>query len=100
MTRIFVLLFVVSILSSCAALELENRGLPKCSGLSRRPLNQDLWDWESKKAKQTGIVRTQFAPEMLEGVISGDPEKVSSRSLEDWQWNVAESETQCGVNHG
>lgn len=82
MRRIVALFVAAIMLSSCGALHIENRGLPKCSGLDRRPLNGDLWDWESKKNQQTGIVRSSFIREQKP------------------RWNIAASEQSCGADHG
>ena len=98
------------ILNGCASLQIENRGLPKCSGNERRPLNADLWDWQSKAVEDTGIIRVPRAAPIEPSTyqdpkaapIPLGPDKAAlPDALETGNWNIAASYETCGDNsHG
>jgi len=47
-----ILALILLTLSACATV--ETKGLPKCSGHDRRPLNADLWNWKEAKPGERG----------------------------------------------
>lgn len=77
------------VLAGCASI--ENRGLPKCSGNDRRPLNADLWAWSEgaptapPTIMQFGLIPTP-RPGFALGAVSGAIEP---------EWNIAASERAC-----
>ncbi|MCM2505656.1 hypothetical protein NDN16_18475 [Aureimonas altamirensis] len=80
---------IMTVLAGCASI--ENRGLPKCSGNDRRPLNADLWAWSEGEPSAPATVM-QFGPiptprpDSALGAVSGVVEP---------EWNIAASERAC-----
>lgn len=82
-------------LSACASI--ETKGLPKCSGQDRRPLNGDLWQWQESKP----VARSQAeAAPMNFAATHAQPASVAAINqviAQDGapQWNVAASLQPC-----
>lgn len=79
----------MTVLAGCASI--ENRGLPKCSGNDRRPLNSDLWaSGDGAPAAPATVMQfgpiTMPRPDSALGAVSG---------VNEPEWNIAASEQAC-----
>lgn len=81
--------FIMTVLAGCASI--ENRGLPKCIGNDRRPLNADLWEW-SDAAPAAPATVMQFGP-----IPTPRPDSAlgAVSSVVEPEWNIAASEQAC-----
>jgi iron uptake system EfeUOB component EfeO/EfeM len=83
-------------LSACTTI--EERGLPKCSGTDRRPLNADLWD--SAAPAQTSGSDISSALKPYSSIETDKPASVqaieTATAASPSRWNVAASEKPCG----
>lgn len=83
---------VLLVLSGCASI--QSRDLPKCSGNDRRPMNADLWNWDSTTPDDAGGLMKPYAP-----IPSAKPAGVQAieamNNDGEPRWNVAASEEPC-----
>jgi len=82
-------------LGGCATI--ETRGLAKCSGKDRRPLNSDLWQWY----EQQPVAAAQDANQPLQFVqtnFSSPAENAIDQAMtqdKNSSWNIKKSLEQC-----
>lgn len=85
-------------LSACASI--ETRGLPKCSGHDRRPLNADLWAWEQSQPRARSDSRQQGRPLGYAPTANPRPDALDAitnlASVDRPRWNIAASDASCG----
>ncbi|MBB3948413.1 hypothetical protein GGQ73_004400 [Rhizobium skierniewicense] len=85
----------VFVLSACTTI--EEKGLPKCSGSDRRPLNADLWDSATPptSGSEIGSALKPYSPVETNKPASVAAIETATGSAAS-QWNVAASEKPCG----
>src|SRR3954465_9769501 len=93
------------ILSGCASI-LGPKGAPTCDGMSRRPLNRSMWDWDrTAPIAATPAAAPAAAPEPLSRLVAhrpvGSPTAAQARPS-GAQFAVAASTQSCAGanNHG
>lgn len=81
-------------LSACATI--ETKGLPKCSGHDRRPLNADLWAWQETAPEDPPA---ESAPALKYSAEPGEVQSAALVAIETAtskpRWNIAASEKPC-----
>lgn len=98
-------------LSGCA--NIATKGVPRCTGVERRPLNADLWDWQATKpATAPKLTATTATPRSdpidpdAVAIMLYAPERAPSpielqiRNASDARWNVAASYERCESGEG
>jgi type IV secretion system protein VirB7 len=94
----FLALALATPLTGCATL--TGAGAPSCDGLTRRPLNRSLWDWENAAPIEAPAPATPPAePIIRKGEI--DRASASERTAALPIFNIAASTRRCGdPDHG
>jgi len=90
-----ILVSLCLVLGACTSI--EKRGLAKCSGKDRRPLNGDLWQWY----EQQPVSGSQEAVQPLQFVQTNSPSPAASAinqatsQDEQSRWNIEKSLEKC-----
>lgn len=83
-------------LNACASI--ETKGLPKCSGQDRRPLNGDLWQWQD--AQPSSWSQVEAEPMEFAEAYARRPASVTALNRivareGAPRWDIAASEQHC-----
>jgi len=82
-------------LGACASI--ETRGLAKCSGKDRRPLNSDLWQWYEQQpasGSQEAIQPLQFVQTNFSSPAATAIDQAISQDRKS-RWNIEKSLEKC-----
>jgi len=82
-------------LGGCATI--ETRGLAKCSGKDRRPLNGDLWQWYEQQpvsGAQEAVQPLQFVQTNFSSPAMAAIDQAISQD-EQARWNIEKSLEKC-----